>query len=272
MKPLSLLSSAAIAAGLAFGVASQASATTFKFDWEKADGGNLGISKVTGRGQGIGINHGVGDYETVNTSYNDKTGEFKFAASFTTRDGNPIDGGWVVISDGPNPKQHDKEYAIMYIDGVNERVTAYAYNGQNNSTSYRQNDFLGSWDLEYDEGNGESSFSFAFDATEINARQDIDSGWKGLAFSDQVGLWFHAGRDTNVTYSTAVDEETGDETVTGINSFSSNAKWYDSGALDTESVPEPTSLLAFGLIGGAFAVSRRRNQNGSSTEGDAAMA
>ena len=268
MKPLSLLSSAAIVAGLAFGVASQADATTFKFDWERADGGHLGQSEVdTDHNQRIWINNGAGAYETLTTTYNDETERLTFSASFADG-GNPIDGGWVVISDGRNPKGQGQEFSIFYLDGDNNRVTAYAYNGQNSSNSWRHQEFLGSWDnLKFEDGDGTSSLSFSLDMTDINARTDIDPDWKGTRFGEQVGVWFHAGQNTSVSYG---QDEAGE--VNEITHFSSHAKWYDSNALDTEAVPEPTSLLAFGLIGGAFAVSRRRNQNGPSTEGDAAMA
>ncbi len=263
MKILSVLTSAAVASSLAFTLAGQASATTFKFDWEKADGTNLGKSEVDGKAQKLWVNHGVGSYDSINTTFNDVTDEFTFSADFTNK-GNAIDGGWVVISDGPNPKKHDKEFAILYLDAVNDRVTAYAYNGQNNANSFRTNELLGSWEgiMNYENESGKSSFNFSIDATEINARTDIGNNWKGLTFGEQVGIWFHAGRNTNVTY----DSNTGD-----VTSFSSQAKWYDTIALDTEvvpeAVPEPTALLGLGLVGGAFAVSRRRKDGSIATEG-----
>ncbi|MGD1938231.1 MAG: PEP-CTERM sorting domain-containing protein [Cyanophyceae cyanobacterium] len=251
MKALSLITSAAIAGGLALSLAGQASATTFKFDWEKADGGgSQGKSAVTGRNQHISVNHSKGYYESVSTTFDDITDEFTFSASFSDKNGKTIDGGWVVISDGPNPKGQGEEYAIFYLDGVNNTATGYAYNGQNRSNSWSTNsdNYLGTWDMSYASGNGESSLSFSLDAADINARTDIDPDWKGVAFAEQVGIWFHAGYDTSVSYN-------GDGEVT---SFSSNAAWFDTNALDTEAVPEPTALLGLGLVGGAFAVSRRR--------------
>ena len=67
MKILSVLTSAAVASSLAFTLAGQASATTFKFDWEKADGTNLGKSEVDGKAQKLWVNHGVGSYDSINT-------------------------------------------------------------------------------------------------------------------------------------------------------------------------------------------------------------
>ena len=258
MKPISLLSTAALVSGLAFGIAGQADATTFKFDWDRSQGGgNMGKSAVTGQTQKISINNNQGYYETVSTTFDDVTDEFTFAATFSDKNGKTIDGGWVVISNGPNPKGKGEEFAIFYLDGENNRATGYAYNGQNKSNSWQTNadNYLGSWDMNYESGNGTSSLSFSLDATDINARQDIDEDWKGVTFGEQVGIWFHAGNNTDISY----DEEG------KVTSFYSEAAWYDSNALDTEAVPEPTALLGLGLIGGAFAVSRRR-QNGSSAE------
>ncbi|MGD1849711.1 MAG: PEP-CTERM sorting domain-containing protein [Cyanophyceae cyanobacterium] len=264
MKALSLLTSAAIAGGLALSLAGQASATTFKFDWEKADGGGFqGKSAVTGKNQNITVNHNNGYYESVSTTFDDITDEFVFSAAFSDKNGNTIAGGWVVIRDGPNPKGQGEEYAIFYLDGASNTATGYAYNGQNRSDSWSTNsdNYLGSWDMSYDSGNGESSLSFSLDATDINARTDIDPDWKGVTFGKQVGVWFHAGYNTSVSYD--ADGK--------ITNFSSEAAWFDTNALDTEAVPEPTALLGLGLVGGAFAVSRRR-KNGQLAEGSAESA
>ena len=270
MKPISILSSAAIITGLAFGFVHQASATTFKFDWDRAtDGNHLGESAVqSGHNQRIWTNNSSGTYESLTTSYNDETNRFNFSASFSDN-GDPIDGGWVVISNGPNPKYRDKQFAIFYIDADNNQVSAYAYNGQNNWTSYQTNEFLDSWDdiLTYESEGGKTAFRFSLDATEINNKLDTP-GWKGTQFGEQVGIWFHAGKNTNVSYD--YDEETGD--VVGIQSFSTHAHWYDTNALDTEAVPEPASLLGLGLVGGAFAVSRRRHKKGQLAQGETAIA
>lgn len=110
--------------------------------------------------------------------------------------------------------------------------------------------------MDYERGDGTSALSFSLDATEINSRTDIDEDWKGVTFGEQVGIWFHAGHNTKVGYS-----EEGE-----VTSFRSSAAWYDTNAMDTEAVPEPTALLGLGLIGGAFAVSRRRQNGSSATE------
>ena len=284
MKYLAFLSSMSIAAGLAFGLADTASATTFEFDWSRDDANNvftqpnannsnwnrvnLGQSAVTGQDQRISISDGAGVYESLSTTYNDETEEFTFSASFT--DGqSAINGGWLVVSPGANPAGSVEEFAIFYLDVPNNKVTAYSYDGTYKKDAYLYTELLDTFEdaFDYSSEGGETSLSFSIDATKINAANITNSNgtsWKGVGFAETVGVWFHAGAYTNVTYN-----EEG-----GIENFHTGAHWFDSIThLDTqivevtsgdevvpESVPEPAGLLGLGLVGGMSALAQRRKK------------
>ena len=156
------------------------------------------------------------------------------------------------------------EYSIFYLDGQNETLTAFAYNGQNNSGSWNNNPFLQSWTdaLNYTTEGNASQLSFSIDISGINNRNDLGENWKGSAFTEEVGLWFHAGKNTSITYTYNEDGS-----ISGISNFESNAKWFDTGSLDTTkteipqptsaSVPEPATLFGLSLVA-AVGVLRRR--------------
>ncbi|MGD1955448.1 MAG: PEP-CTERM sorting domain-containing protein [Sphingomonadales bacterium] len=117
-------------------------------------------------------------------------------------------GFWLVVSDGPNPKGDIGEYAILYGDLKNNRITAYEYNGQNGPSSFSEpGNFLQSFDNDpftIDTDTGEVSFQI--DVTSINAaflndptRPDYD-GIKFGQGTHKIGVWFHFSEDLRVNY------------------------------------------------------------------------
>ena len=119
------------------------------------------------------------------------------------------DGFWLVLSDGPNPKTHVNEYAILYGDAVNNRLTAYVYDGVNSADSYRDvRRYITSYSgvLDYtDLGGGRSSFSVSgLDVSTINAYTPWFGGtndWDGVAFGENIGVWFHPAMMDSLTYA-----------------------------------------------------------------------
>lgn len=236
--------------------AASVTTTTSSYNWKPGD-------------SGAGVNNRIGIHEKIKTTYTTETqGDQTLSETFSwksvfseTENGDLPNGGWLVISDGPNPKNHEKEFAIFYLDGVNKKVTAYAYNGENNSGSYNNNPFLGSWDnaLKIRDNGDKRTMKFSLDVAGINARTDIDDAWKGVKFGEDLGIWFHAAKDVNATYNNDGS----------LASFGSTAGWFDTGRLDarvttsTKDVPEPITgtIAAVSALGmGSTLKKRMRKQ------------
>ncbi|MEM8642966.1 MAG: PEP-CTERM sorting domain-containing protein [Cyanobacteria bacterium P01_G01_bin.54] len=202
-------------------------------------------------------------HQTIKTTYDDVSQQLTWRSKFTGTQA--INGGWLVISDGPNPKDHTKEYAIFYLDGLNQRLSAYAYNGQNNSLSWQTNEFLQSWSDALTIGQdaqGNTEFSFSINAAAINARQDIDPEWRGVNFANNVGIWFHSSELAAIAYT--------DSRISSMTWGVGPEGWYDtesllttqqpSGPVRQEQVPEPTLMLGMAIAGGWGFLGRKRSR------------
>ncbi|MDY6940305.1 MAG: PEP-CTERM sorting domain-containing protein [Cyanobacteriota bacterium] len=238
--------------------------------WKDLDNG-------AGNGGILSVQNSLGYHKSVTTTFDDVNNILTWDSVFQKKGDKTPQGGWLVVTDGPNPKYLEQEYAIFYMDGITGTLSAYAYNGENNSGSFQDNAFLGSWDNAVnivDEGN-ERSMNFSvdvssiFDVDNINAlsanadRTKLDGDmWKGTGFGEELGIWFHATGNPNATYN-----EDGT-----LKQFTNGSSWFDSegGSLHatqivTEpvaaAVPEPAtmSLLGIGVVGlGASSLKRRK--------------
>ena len=162
---------------------------------------------------------GGGDIKNVTTSYSDDTKDFSF--SLTVDD--ISDGFTVAINDGPNPKGHGGEMALIYFDasGAQPVISVYAYNGANTQTSWMDgsaaagvqtpdqilnsiaNAGLFSNISVVDNGNGTQTFSFDMDASTIqnfNPTYGPDGEWSGVAFDDALGIWLHPVTGLSTSY------------------------------------------------------------------------
>jgi len=208
------------------------------------------------RGDGLGFTNRAGKYSNIKATFDDQTDVLNWSSTFTRNSSGYLsDGAWLVLSDGENPKNNIDEYAIMYMDAANAKVSIYNYDGQNSANSYKYNDFLGSTALNVIEnGNNEVTFEFSLDATGINNSTSYGADWKGIAFDEEIGVWFHNTAGLHTSYGANGE----------LLSFnSSRSGWYDTTkALPTTvsaaSVPEPGSVAALAVFGVAAATKLRK--------------
>ena len=199
-------------------------------------------------------NVGAGAFENIHASFDDVSQQLTWSSTFSTVNGNLADGAWLVLNDGPNPKSHVQENTMFYLDGINNKLTAYTYNGVNGSNSWKdvKSVYLDSWDLQVENNGDERTFSFDINMAEINGRTDLGADWEGTVFGEKLGIWYHAVNNLDVDYN-------GDE----LSKFRySSQGWYDTKNQVAERVPEPSAMAGL-AVAGLFAAKRlRRRQQG----------
>ena len=230
----------AIACALVLSAAS-ASAALFKYEDLNANSGGA-----------------IGDQlDKVSSTYNDASKRFTWDVEFNAAS-TGIDSFWLVVNNGPNPKQSDvNELAIMYGDLATGVLSTYVYNGLNNANSINSPGILlGTDTFTVDSDNG--GFSIDIDVSAINAWGG-DPAYTGVAYDDKIGIWFHFARDSEIGYN---------DSGNTITSYTHGQQgWYDLSDKTTilvpdgggNSVPEPTTLALVGAaLLGVGAARRRR--------------
>lgn len=186
-----------------------------------------------------------GTYSGVTATYNDVSEQLTWEV-----DDAGMAGAWLVVNGGPNPKVADEnEFAIFFMDFVQDRLAVYAYNGQNNANSWIDPGiYLGDYSSSLITG---TSQGFSLDATLINSANVQTNGpdWQGASFGDSIGIWFHPVWSLNAIYGT-------DGSIAEWNF--GDQSWLDLSYQNTRRVPEPATLGLFfaGLVGAS--VLRRR--------------
>jgi len=166
------LCTAALAFLTAATLSTTASAELFKIDYE-----NPGVWQ---------------DYDSENEFY-----------SFMYRSDQGKDGFWLVVTDGSNPNGQSDKYAILYGDLKNNRITAYNYDGENSSTSFRDNELLGVYENVFTPGgthagSGYELTNFRLDVSELNS--SLGDDFQGVSIGETAGIWFHQSSGTNFEY------------------------------------------------------------------------
>lgn len=244
---------AAVGAACAF-----AHADVYSWTWQPGDPGG-GYSNSGGTFKSV---HGRFD-----SAAQQLTWEIGFADQIT-------DGFTLALNNGPNPKGHAGELALVYFDATdveNVRVSSYAYNGMNTQTSYRDGSPLSgiqSADVIFGvapiEGaapsvlhasvtdqDGGRFMRLVLDTTGINTHTPTYPGsggaeeWYGMGFDTGLGVWLHP--------VTSLATEYGED---GALSFWSGRQGWLDGANYT-AIPTPGVAMA-GLVGLGFSTGRRR--------------
>lgn len=195
-------------------------------------------------------NGGFGDRLTsISSTFNSDTERFTWDVTFNATGAADVDGFWLVVNNGPNPKSADvNELAIMYGDLETQTLSTYVYNGANNANSINNPGVLLQTDVF---SVSADSFSIDIDATAINAW--AGGSYTGISYDENIGIWFHVATGSHFTY-----DEQGN-----ITDFSfAHQGWYDKANLTTTTTQVSESgvfaLLGLGLMGLA-AVRKRQS-------------
>ncbi len=235
--------------------ASAVSATNFTYTWDGTG--------IAAGGYGTAVTSFTTNYDARNPSAQ--------MLSLTVGNGNEFikdDGFWLVLTSGPNPKGIANEYAILYGDIKNNRITAYKYNGQNSPDSWQDpTAYLRSYNNVFTT-NG-STFNFKLDVTSLNA---INFGNQlNIGFGNEIGIWYHnvsaltaaynaQGRLTAFSGPSGYFDDTGVQCTNGLKLNPATGKCGgQTGGSGGTPVPEPTTIALFGLgLAGVGLATRRR--------------
>ena len=217
-----------------------------------------------------------GNILNLKASYKATGDDLAWYATFgkSPANGKKTNGFWLAINDGPNPKGTADELAIFYMDVTDISkpiLTAYAYNGLNGDSSFKDGNGDGHPDggdkiwsstadpsiikelVAKDNADGTRTIGFRIDPTVINGHAPLfgsSANWTGAKFDKKIGWWFHPVNGLKTAYS---------------NDFLTKWQYDKQGWSDYEHfatqcsdnpVPEPATLAALGL--GVAAMARKR--------------
>jgi len=217
-------------------------------------------------------NSNGGQIDRITARFNDSNNRLDWSVEF----GNQVTEGFTLaLSPGQNPKNHPGELALFYFDASdmnNPRLTSYAYNGENNISSYEDGDTstpgdqtpdlitvdsqLRSGDIKVsvdDNTDGTRTLGFSIDATSIIEHNPLfpsaTEDWTGASFAEKIGIWFHTFRNFDASY---------DDEGRLISLNKSGEGWFDGANIQTQVIPLP-GAAAMTLAGLGLVARRRRN-------------
>ncbi|MEZ5162916.1 MAG: PEP-CTERM sorting domain-containing protein [Fimbriimonadaceae bacterium] len=244
-------------------LAAGAQATTWNFDWAPGDGG--------------ATNSSAGALQTVTSTFNDVTNQFTFEFTIGPKYGSSkVDGFYLAMNDGPNPKGKPGELAILYFDvksATDLRLTAYGYNGKSSGAYDSWRDGSTAWGTQSPDkikssitdsswvnnmfftqnADGSRTMGIDIDATAINMHtpkypsNGVD--YDGIGFDENVGIWFGALKNMKTGYNSHGF----------LNCMDFDKVTYLDGT-NLEAVPEPGTMLVLAGLG-AIAARRRFKKN-----------
>jgi hypothetical protein len=241
-------------------LAGAAHADEFVWNWTPAQGGFT--------------NNAAGAFESISASFNTSNNRLVWNIVFSNQ---VTDGYTLALNNGPNPKGHAGELALIYFDYStgSARLNAFAYNGVNSANSWQDGNgnapgnqaadlIHGLSDTSWysasvvDTADGKRRFNLSVDATTINNHNPLYPGpggaseWSGIGFGSSLGLWLH-------TYDSLSTNYFANGALCQWNRGAEG--WFDGSNFPTVLVPLPSAAWA-GMAGLAIAglVVRRRNK------------
>jgi MYXO-CTERM domain-containing protein len=242
MKTAHIKTALIVCAGV---IASGASADIYHWDWSADTDGTSGL------------NMNGGTFESIHAEFDTDTNRFLWQVLFSDQ---ITDGYTLAVNNGPNPKGHAGELALIYFD---------AYNGQNTMLTYRDGspasgDQAPDQIFDYNDASilqasvsdfdGKRQMTLELDASLINGHNPAYPGpegpgeWTGIGFEEQLGLWMHPLKNLSASYNNE----------NGLSSWSGSQGWFDGAGYSTTTVPAPG---AFALLGLGGLLSSRRNRS-----------
>lgn len=213
-------------------------------------------------------NNSAGVMTRLFAHFNSNTGMLRWEVDFSDTQ---TDGFTLAINDGPNPKGHAGELALIYFDATTPTPTvlAYAYNGKNSNNSYQDGNgdvpgvqtpdmIMGASQRNMWVTSGQvvplgagQRFILEIQVATIQAHNPLypsgNNDWTGIGFADKIGWWFHTYADLQATYAND-----------GLTGWSyAREGWSDKANITTTEVPAPGAIA---LAGAAALVGTRRRR------------
>lgn len=238
-----------VTAATAVVLSTAAQATAYNFIWNKGD---ASIAPQA--------NSYAQQLKTLSIGYDDATEVVTFSAEFLGGNSIGNDAFWLVLNDGPNPKSVNNELAILYGDLNNSRVTAYAYNGQNNASSWQAPTApLAVYNNAITKSG--TTYGFSFDATALNAL-NVGPNWRGIDVGNQIGIWYHFTSSGSFTYAQNGDitGQSGTYVYADAANLTTTATCNGGPCGGNNQVPEPASFVVLGLGLAALGAAQRKRK------------
>jgi len=205
----------------------------------------------------------AGDLTELTTTFNDTTNAFTWSSTFSKNATDTLpDGGWLVVNNGPEPSASKTETIIFYMDGLNNQVSAYDYDGSQKGQTWKTSDLLGTEALEVTDSGDDRTLSFSWDLSNIHSQTDTyGEDWTGAAFGDTVGIWLHGVGGLETEY--AADGSLSNFKYAGAQKTAFDIKSQTTALLsddsnNTKDIPEPGMVMALGMTAAAAAFTKRR--------------